>query len=113
MKRLPNYLRTYRRRWRLTQEELAFILGYRGKSMVARLEQDGRVITLAVAHACCVLFDVEPRDLFPAFLARVEDDLYRRLCDLRDELLLDPPARPTSVELLREAIDRIAKLRKA
>jgi len=113
MSRLTNYLRTQRRLWRLTQEELAFLFGYLDQSMVGRLERDEREITLAVAHTCDLLFDVSPRDMFPAFFAGVEENLYRRLCELRGRLLGDLPTPPVSakLELIHETVHRLAVLK--
>ena len=112
MHRLGNYLRTHRRRWQLTQEELAFIFGYSDPAMVGRLERDERVITLAVAHTTHLMFGVEPRDLFPAFFAGVEDNVFRRMHELRDQFAQDQRTPPiqTKLVLLHEAIHRIAKL---
>jgi len=61
MHALRNYLRVYRRRWHLTQEELAFLFGYEAESIVSRFESEERAITLAVAIACQTIFGVEPR----------------------------------------------------
>ena len=36
MRALRNYLRVYRRRWLLTQEELAFLFGYDAESIISR-----------------------------------------------------------------------------
>jgi transcriptional regulator with XRE-family HTH domain len=113
MSRLTNYLRTQRRISRLTQEELAFLFGYLDQSMIGRLERDEREITLAVAHSCHLLFDISPRDMFPAFFAGVEENIYRRLCDLRDRLHQDLPTPPvaTKLELIHETIHRLAVLK--
>ena len=78
--------------------------------MVGRLERGERAITLAVAHTCHMLFEISPRDMFPAFFAGVEENLYRRLCELRDRLRHDLPTPPlaTKLELIHEAIHRLA-----
>ncbi len=78
--------------------------------MVGRLERNEREITVAVAHTCHLLFDVSPRDMFPAFFAGVEENVYPRLCEVRDRLLRDLPTPPvaTKLELIHEAIHRLA-----
>jgi transcriptional regulator with XRE-family HTH domain len=113
MPRLDNYLRTQRRLRRLTQEELASLFGYLDQSIVGRLERDERVITLAVAHTCHMVFGVEPRDMFPASFAGIEVNLYRRLSDFQERLRRDLPTQPVSakLELIHEAIDRLAILK--
>jgi len=113
MGRLPNYLRTYRRQRRLTQEELAFIFGYLDQSQIGRLERDERPITLAVAHTCHLIFGIEPREVFPAFFAGVEENVYRRIHELQECLNEGAPTQPTlaKLEVLYEAIHRIGMLR--
>lgn len=112
MAKLRNYLRTHRRRWHFTQGELAFLFGYSDQSNVARVERDERTITLTVAHACRLLFDVEPRELFPALHASVEERVVRRLHALREQLLQRRLTAKTQakLELLQIAINRIAAL---
>lgn len=109
MARLENYLRTHRKSRRLTQDELAFLFDLDG-SMVGRIERGERAITLAVAHSSHLLFDVPLEDMFPAFLAGVEENVYRRLHDLRDRLLRDLPTQPvaTKLDMIHEVIHRLA-----
>ena len=109
MGRLRNYLRTYRRRWHLTQEELAFLFGYDVASIVSRLEREERTITLVVAYACQTIFGVEPCELFPAVFESVEKRVVDRMHELQDRLLQSKPTQKTlaKLELLREAIGRM------
>jgi transcriptional regulator with XRE-family HTH domain len=113
MARLNNYLRTHRRSWRLTQEELAVLFGYLDQSMVGRLERDERVIPLAVAHTCHLVFGVPPEEMFPSVFAGIEVDLYRRLYELQDRLMRNLPTQPvaTKLELIHEAIRKLALLK--
>src|SRR5262245_20561170 len=53
--RLKNYLRYYRRRFGLTQRELAFLLGL-SDSAISRIERNRSQPTLSVALACQALF---------------------------------------------------------
>ena len=112
MRALRNYLRVYRRRWHLTQEELAFLFGYDAKSIISRFESEERTITLAVATACHTIFGVEPKELFPALFDSVE----QRSCSectncasvsLQSELTQRTLAK---LELLQEALSRIEEL---
>jgi transcriptional regulator with XRE-family HTH domain len=109
MGELRNYLRVYRRRWHLTQEELAFLFGYEAESIISRFEHEERMITLAVATACQTIFGVEPRELFPALFASVEQGVVERMCELRDRLTGSELTQKTLVklELLQEALRRI------
>jgi transcriptional regulator with XRE-family HTH domain len=109
MRGLRNYLRVYRRRWHLTQEELAFLFGYDAESIISRLEREERTITLAVATACHTIFGVEPRELFPALIGSVEEKLVQRMYELRERLLESKPSQKTlaKLQLLQEALGRV------
>jgi DNA-binding XRE family transcriptional regulator len=112
MGRLRNYLRVQRRKWHLTQEELAFLLGYLNQGMIARLEGEERGVTLTVAHACEVLFGVKPRDLFPALLEDVEARMLARMHELRDRIKQSATSQKAlaKLEVLEQAIARIGAL---
>jgi transcriptional regulator with XRE-family HTH domain len=109
MGKLRNYLRVYRRRWYLTQEELAFLLDYEAESFISRLERDERAVTLAVASACQALFGVELRELFPALIDGLQESLIARMQELSDRLQQSEPTQKTvsKLELLQEAIARL------
>jgi DNA-binding XRE family transcriptional regulator len=110
MHKLRNYLRVYRRRWHLTQEELAFLIGYEAESIISRLEREERTITIAVAYACQTIFGLEPNELFPAIYKDVEERVAHRMHELRDKLLQSAPTQKTlaKLELLQEALGRIS-----
>ncbi|HTV29047.1 MAG TPA: helix-turn-helix transcriptional regulator [Xanthobacteraceae bacterium] len=112
MGRLRNYLRVQRRKWHLTQEELAFLLGYLNQVMVARLEGEERAITLTVAHACELIFGVTSSDLFPTLLEDVETRVLARMHELRDRLKQSAPSQKALAKLvvLEQAIARITAL---
>ncbi len=61
---LSNYIRTYRRRVFLSQEELAFLLGRTGGTTVVRHEMNQRVPTLDTALTYAVVLQVDTRELF-------------------------------------------------
>lgn len=109
MHALRNYLRVYRRRSHLTQEELAFLFGYETESIVSRFESEERAITLAVAIACQTIFGVEPRELFPALYASLEQSVSQRMYELRDRLAQSGITQRTlaKLDLLQEALSRI------
>lgn len=112
MRNVRNHLRTHRRQWHLTQEELAFIFGYSDQSTIARFEREERAIPLRVAHACRLLFGLEPREMFPALFESVEKGATNRIHELRERLLQNKPTQRTlaKLELLQEALGRIAAL---
>lgn len=110
MGNIGNYLRFYRRRWHLTQEELAFLLGYEEQSFIARLEQQEREATLTVVYACELIFGVKPTEVFPALFESIEERLLARIYELQERLIGSTPSQKTlaNLELLHEAIGRIA-----
>ena len=54
--RLPNYLRTYRKRAYLTQDELAFLLGTESGTRVSRYERFSREPAFQTVLAYGVIF---------------------------------------------------------
>ena len=61
---LPNYIRTFRRRVFLSQEELSFLLGRASGTSVVRHETGQRLPTLETALAYAAILQVDPRQLF-------------------------------------------------
>lgn len=82
------YLRTHRRVWGLTQQELADLMGFKSATHVSRIENGKRAPTMESALACQAIFGIPPSAMFPHAYDLVEErvvrDLYRRhlaLCD--------------------------------
>src|SRR6266852_9657349 len=84
--RLKTYLRTFRRRWGLTQRELAFLIGLKSGTTVSRLEQLKRLPNLAAALACLIVFDIAPFEIFPGLFSEVRDRVIVRANQLYEEL---------------------------
>ena len=112
MGRLSSYLRVHRRKWHLTQDELAFLLGYLNQPIIARLERGERAVTVAVAHTCELVFGVEPRELFPALFEGVEERVLARLHELHKRLTAEDASGRTlaKLQLLEDAIGRLTAL---
>lgn len=72
-----NYVRTLRRRWALTQKEVAALLGFESRSVVSRIERGERVPGLESALALEVLFGVAPKAMFPHMYAETEEMVMR------------------------------------
>lgn len=82
------YLRTHRRVWGLTQQELAALMGFKSATHVSRIENGKRAPTIESALACQAIFGIPPSAMFPHAYDLVEErvvrDLYRlhlALCD--------------------------------
>jgi DNA-binding XRE family transcriptional regulator len=83
---LKTYLRTFRRRWGLTQTELAFLIGVKSNTLVSRFEELKRTPNLSVAFACEIIFDASQLELFPGLFDDVQDAVYLRANELYEEL---------------------------
>lgn len=98
-----NYVRTLRRRWALTQEEVAALLGFEDRSCVSRIERGERVPSLERALALEVLFGVAPNAMFPLMYAEVEEETIRQAYILHE-------ATPQSSSLWQERKRKLLEL---
>lgn len=76
--KLHNYLRTYRKRSGLSQEEVAFLLGRSGGDKISRYERFGREPNLTTALAYEAVFGLPSRELFAGVYEKVERETKRR-----------------------------------
>jgi transcriptional regulator with XRE-family HTH domain len=76
--RIQSYLRTYRKRNGLTQDEMAFLLGGQSGSKVSRFERLARKPNLETALACQAIFGVHAQDIFSGTHAAVEKGVAER-----------------------------------
>jgi transcriptional regulator with XRE-family HTH domain len=108
---ISNYLRVWRKRWHLTQKELAFLLGYEDESMIGRFEREERPVTPSIANACFFIFGVEPNGLFPTLFDQMEADVTRRMRELSSRLSSGAPSKRKMAKLDRliEALDRLSR----
>ncbi len=77
-KRLQTYLRTYRKRSSLTQDELSFLLGCKSGVSVCEYERLTAQPSLETALACQAIFGVSVEELFPGINEKVVDDVVKR-----------------------------------
>lgn len=77
-RKLPNYLRTHRKRLDLTQDQVAFLLGSKGGAKICRYEQFEREPSLRTALACEVIFSRPVRELFAGIYDEVERTVSNR-----------------------------------
>lgn len=76
--KLDNYLRMYRKRSGLSQEELAYLLGTRDLANVSRYERTSRQPSLETALAYEAVFGVPPSELFAGRFAKVDRAVTKR-----------------------------------
>jgi len=87
--RNPNHLGAQRKRWKLSNQELAHLIGYCFKSTISRAERDNRPPTLKFALGCEVIFGKSASELFPSLYAEIEDAVMRRAAKLDERLRTD------------------------
>lgn len=103
--KLPNYLRTYRKRAGLFQDDVAVLLGTHGEARMCRYEHFRGQPTLRTALALEAIFRVPIRELFAGQYQQVEREVYRRAEELANTLRAAPEARATARRL--EALRKI------
>lgn len=84
--KIPNYMRTHRKRWGLTQKELARLIGEKSGTQVSRYERLLRKPKLHIALACQVIFGELPHRVFPKLFEKVEEGVIERAYELYQEL---------------------------
>src|SRR5437868_5392207 len=72
-------LRTHRRTWGLSQQELAELLGMESRAHISRIEHGKRTPSMETALSCSTLFGVPLGDLFPQAAIEIEERLRERL----------------------------------
>jgi transcriptional regulator with XRE-family HTH domain len=106
-RKLDCYLRTYRLRAGLTQEEVAFILGLKTRTFVSYLEGSKREPKLAAAFALYIVFGSDATELFPKLFAQVESSVMARVLDLYERLQgKGSKATPAKLDFLEEVLER-------
>ena len=81
-----NYVRTFRQRYCLTEDELAYLVSHRSHTRSSRIEIGRAVPNLAVGLALQVLFHQQPKQMFPGLYESVEDEVMRRAKCFLDDL---------------------------
>ena len=84
--RIKSYLRTHRKRGGLSQDEMAFLLGYQSGTKISRFERLARQPNLETVIACQVVFGIPAHKLFPGVFAEVEKTVTERARQLSARL---------------------------
>ena len=98
--KLPNYLRTFRKRSYLSQDEVAYLLGCKNGSKVSRYERFSREPTLKTALRYEALFGVPARELFAGVFQKVEKEVSRRAQFLAQKITTVNPDAITSRKMV-------------
>jgi DNA-binding XRE family transcriptional regulator len=86
MSHLKSYLRVHRKKWGLSQDELAALIGTRSGATVSRLESLRRHPNLRTAFAVQIIFGESLEKVFPKVFDQVEDALMRRANAMHERL---------------------------
>jgi transcriptional regulator with XRE-family HTH domain len=97
--KLPNYLRTFRKRSYLSQDEVAYLLGCKNGSKVSRYERFTRIPSLETAIAYRAVFNVPVDALFAGIFQKVEKKVMRRARLLARKINADNPDAVTARKL--------------
>lgn len=102
--KLSNYLRTYRKRAGLTQDEMAYLLGCRSGAKVSRYEHFTRQPSLKTVFAYQVVFHASSRELFPGEVQKVEErvKMQARLMIRKYEDMKPDPKIEQKIRFLKE-----------
>ena len=98
-RKLPNYLRMYRKRAGFSQREAAFLLGCQRATKMSRYERFARRPNLETALACEILFGVPVRELLAGTSQKVEETIHQRAQVLASKLSAAKPDRFTHQKL--------------
>lgn len=90
MARLPNYLRSNRKRQALSQEEVAFLLGTHGRTKVCRHEQFTQEPDLTAALAYELILQKPASELFAGLYQQVQRKIAARAKILAHKIDLEP-----------------------
>jgi transcriptional regulator with XRE-family HTH domain len=101
---LDNYIRMHRRRFALSQEEVAYLLGVGSAGTVARYESSRRTPTLETALALEAVFGVSVAELYAGKFNQVEQSVQERACELVEKLR-EAGASPATTAKLRHLTD--------
>src|SRR5689334_994508 len=105
---LQSYLRTYRRRSFLSQDEVAFLLGVKTGTRVTRHEGSNRIPKMETALGYELLFGVPLRELFASEAYKVETIIRERLPELIREVK-ETGGSELKLAFLRSLSERLAK----
>ncbi len=77
-RKLPNYIRHHRKRFGLSQEDVAFLLSWKGSAQTSRYEHFYRIPTLRTALALSLIFQAPIYELFSGEKQEVQDVVSKR-----------------------------------
>jgi DNA-binding XRE family transcriptional regulator len=85
-KPFTSHVRAYRRRWGFTQDELAFLIGYKSRTVVSKLERSGKLPTVDIGFALHTVFGTHNTELFPSVHRDVQAGVLARAHELYERI---------------------------
>ena len=110
---LNTYLRMYRRRTGLSQDDVAYLLGVVSGTNLSRHEVGGRIPLLGTALAYEIIFRTSIRDLYEGEVRRLEEDILLRAQGLCALLQRNPKTteRERKLAFLRDLVGKDEDIR--
>lgn len=81
---IPNHIRSHRKRWRLSQKELATLTGFKSREFISQIERFLIQPSVRFMIVCEIIFDIPVRKLFPGLFDDLAEDVLNEC-----EILLD------------------------
>ena len=101
-RRLPNYLRTYRKHSGLSQSELSFLIRLKDKSELSRYERNVRQPSLRTALACQEVYGKPVSELFAGLSESVARDSRNRMKRLQARLQANSEAQSVGNRIMQK-----------
>lgn len=107
--KLENYLKAYRKRAGISQNEMGYLLGGRDGTKASRYEHFKRKPNLETALACEALFHIPVRELFAGMYERAQRQTSSRARRLRKRLKVNGVCQLRIAKLLDEVANEKSK----
>ena len=101
-RRLPNYLRTYRKHSGLSQSDVSFLIGLKDASELSRYERSVRQPSLRTALACQEVFGEPISELFAGLSDSVAKDSRSQMKRLQNRLHADSEAQSPARKIMQK-----------
>ncbi|MEM8484446.1 MAG: helix-turn-helix transcriptional regulator [Bacteroidota bacterium] len=107
--KLPNYLRTFRKRSGLSQAEVAFLLGCEHGTKISRYERQQRIPNLKTVLALEVVYKTMSKHLFEGVYHEIEYQVKERVAILHKQITKKETT-PTTLHKLRSLKELLDEL---
>jgi len=81
-----------------TQQELAFLMGVKSRTVISRIEGSKRRPSLTAIFICAFVFNTSLSEVFPGLISELHEAVLRRANELYEELQGNP-SKTTRIKL--------------